>query len=85
MFTLFDGCSVHLVGGEKLSDWPCGLPGDGQVLATLLFAVAVPILIGCLLFAGGILLLIPVLMIGAAVGSVKTLCNKRAKQFNRRS
>ena len=45
--------------------------GTAKILASVLFAVAVPLLLGCLLFAGGVLLLLPVLLIGAAVWILK--------------
>lgn len=45
--------------------------GVTKLLASVLFALAVPLLIGCLLFAGGILLLIPVGMVAAAFGLLK--------------
>lgn len=45
--------------------------GITKLLASVLFALAVPLLIGCLLFAGGILLLIPVGMVAAAFGLLK--------------
>jgi hypothetical protein len=37
----------------------------------LLFAVAVPLLVLCLMFAGGVLLLLPLALIGIAFGVVK--------------
>ena len=40
--------------------------GMTKLLAWLLFVLAVPMLIGCLLFAGGLLLLIPVAMVAVA-------------------
>ena len=40
--------------------------GMTKLLASLLFVLAVPLLIGCLAFAGGILLLIPVAMVAFA-------------------
>jgi len=40
--------------------------GMTKLLASLLFVLAVPLLIGCLAFAGGILLLIPVAMVALA-------------------
>ena len=40
--------------------------GLTKILASLLFVLAVPLLIGCLAFAGGILLLIPVAMVAIA-------------------
>ena len=40
--------------------------GMTKIIAWLLFVLAVPLLIGCLLFAGGLLLLIPVAMVALA-------------------
>lgn len=40
--------------------------GMTKILAWLLFILAVPLLIGCLLFAGGLLLLIPIAMVAIA-------------------
>ena len=37
-----------------------------KILAWLLFVLAVPLLIGCMIFAGGLLLLIPVGMVALA-------------------
>lgn len=45
--------------------------GMAKIAASILLALAVPVLILCLLFAGGILLLVPVAMIGAALGLLK--------------
>ena len=45
--------------------------GMTKILAWLLFILAVPLLIGCLLFAGGILLLIPVAMVAIAGALLK--------------
>lgn len=45
--------------------------GITKILAWLLFILAVPLLIGCLLFAGGILLLIPVAMVAIAGALLK--------------
>lgn len=66
MIVLFVWLAVKAVGLALRLTW-----GTAKILASILFAVAVPVLIGCLLFAGGILLLFPVLMIGAAVGVLK--------------
>ncbi len=46
--------------------------GLAKVMAVILFILAVPTLIGCLLLAGGLALLIPVALIGAAWGILKT-------------
>ena len=40
--------------------------GMTKIIAWLLFVLAIPLLIGCLLFAGGLLLLIPVAMVALA-------------------
>ena len=45
--------------------------GMTKILAWLLFIMVVPLLIGCLLFAGGILLLIPVAMVAIAGALLK--------------
>jgi len=45
--------------------------GGTKLIVSLLMAIAVPMLIGCLLFAGGLLLLIPVAIIGIAFGILK--------------
>ncbi len=42
-----------------------------KVFAGILMAVAVPLLFVCLLFAGGIALLLPIALIGIAFGIVK--------------
>ena len=45
--------------------------GAATVLAAILLAIAVPVLIICLLFAGGVILLLPLALIGGAVGVLK--------------
>lgn len=45
--------------------------GTAKMIASLLFAVAVPLLGFCLVFAGGILLLVPIALIGLAFGVLK--------------
>ena len=45
--------------------------GAAKILASLLFVIAVPVLFVCLLFAGGVVLLLPVAMIGLAWGVLK--------------
>ena len=47
--------------------------GTTKVIASLLFAVAVPMLVICLLFAGGIVLLVPVALIAIAFGLLKAV------------
>ena len=45
--------------------------GTAKLLASVLFAVAVPLLVLCLIFAGGVFLLLPLALIGIAFGLLK--------------
>ena len=45
--------------------------GAAKIAASVLFALAVPLLVLCLIFAGGLLILIPLAMLGAAFGLLK--------------
>lgn len=45
--------------------------GTAKILASVLFAVAVPLLVLCLIFAGGVFLLLPLALIGIAFGVLK--------------
>ena len=45
--------------------------GTAKIVASVMFAVAVPLLGVCLLFAGGILLLVPVVIVGIAFGILR--------------
>ena len=45
--------------------------GVAKIAASILFALALPVMILCLLFAGGVVLLLPVAMIGLAWGVLK--------------
>ena len=47
--------------------------GAAKIAASLLVTIAIPMLIGCLIFAGGLLLLIPLAMIGLAFGILKAV------------
>lgn len=47
--------------------------GTTKIIASLLFAVAVPMLFLCLVFAGGIVLLLPLALIGIAFGLLKAV------------
>ncbi|MBQ8815549.1 MAG: hypothetical protein IJZ85_13750 [Lachnospiraceae bacterium] len=46
--------------------------GAAKVIAVVLSVVALPILIVCLLFAGGFVLLLPVVLIAAALGILRS-------------
>ncbi len=45
--------------------------GAAKIAATVLFAIALPMLGVCLLFASGVVLLIPVALVAAAFGILK--------------
>ena len=45
--------------------------GAAKVAASILMAIAVPLLIMCVVFVGGIILLLPVAIIAIALGIVK--------------
>ena len=45
--------------------------GLAKIVAVILFTLALPVLIGCLLVASGVILLIPVALVGAAFGILK--------------
>lgn len=45
--------------------------GGAKVIASVLFAIAVPMLVLCLIFVGGIILLVPVALIALAFGLLK--------------
>ena len=49
--------------------------GVAKLCAGILIALALPILVLCLLFASGILLLVPIAMVGIAVGILKACLN----------
>ena len=45
--------------------------GTAKIIASLLFAIALPLLVLILFFAGGMLLLIPLGLLGLALGILK--------------
>ncbi len=45
--------------------------GTAKVIASILMGIAVPLLLVCLVFAGGMALLLPLALIGVAFGIVK--------------
>ena len=46
--------------------------GATKIVASILFSLAVPLLVLCLIFAGGLLILVPLAMLGAAFGLLKS-------------
>ena len=45
--------------------------GLTRLIASLLFTIALPLLIGCLLFAGGLVILVPLGLVALAFGLLK--------------
>ena len=45
--------------------------GAVKVIAVILFVLSIPTLIGCLLFAGGLALLAPLVLVGIALGLLR--------------
>lgn len=68
MTVLFCWLFIKALGLAFRAAW-----GVTKVLAYLLFVLAVPLLIGCLIFAGGLLLLVPVAMVALAGGLLKAI------------
>ena len=46
--------------------------GVTKIIASLLFTIALPLLIGCLLFAGGLVILVPLGLVALALGLLKS-------------
>ena len=64
---LFIWLAVKAVGLSLRLAW-----GAAKVVGWLLIIPALPALFGCLLFAGGAILLLPVILAGAACGVLKS-------------
>ena len=47
--------------------------GVAKIVAVILMIIALPTLIGCLMVAGGLILLIPVALLIGAIGTIKLL------------
>lgn len=58
---------VRVVGLALKLTW-----GAAKVAAGILTALALPLLVVCLVFAGGVLLLLPVAMLGLAAGILRS-------------
>lgn len=66
MLVLFCWLFFKAIGLAFRAAW-----GAAKIIASLLFAVAVPLLILCLVFAGGVFLLVPVALVAVAFGLLK--------------
>lgn len=63
---LFCWLAVKAIGLALTLTW-----GAAKVLAAILFVIALPVLFVCLLFAGGVILLLPLALISSAVWILK--------------
>lgn len=45
--------------------------GAAKIVASILFGLAVPLVVLCLMFAGGLFILVPIAMLGAAFALLK--------------
>ena len=66
MICLFLWISFHLMMFSVKVAW-----GLAKVISVILFLLAIPAMLVCLVFAGGVLLILPLTMIGAAYGLLK--------------
>ena len=66
---LFCWLSFKAIGIALTLTW-----GAAKILASILIVIAVPVLLICLLFAGGVVLLLPLVLICGAVGVLKACC-----------
>lgn len=63
---LFGWLSIKVIGLVLRLTW-----GVASFMATILFVIALPALFVGLLFAGGVILLLPLLLVGGAFGILK--------------
>lgn len=66
ILVLFIWLAVKVIGLGLTIAW-----GVTKAIASLLFIIAIPTLFGCLLFAGGVVLLLPVALLSAAFGLLR--------------
>ena len=63
---IFAWLMVNAIGLAFKITW-----GVAKVIASILMVMAMPVLIVCMVFVGGIALLVPIVIIGIAVGVLK--------------
>ena len=66
MLVLFCGLFIKVLGLVFRATW-----GIAKLAASILLAIACPMLVLCLIFAGGVLLLVPVAVVTVAFGIIK--------------
>ena len=67
-FVIFIWLLVKTIGLAFRLTW-----GVAKIIASILMVIALPVLIICLVFVGGIALLVPVVMIAIAAGILKAV------------
>lgn len=70
MIIFFLWLMIRAIGFALKLTW-----GVAKIAASLLMVIALPALILCLLFAGGLLLIVPVMIVGIAAGILKSCLN----------
>lgn len=66
LLVLFVWLAVHAIGFSFKLAW-----GITKVVGVLLLILALPALLACMLFASGLVLLVPIVLVGAACGVLK--------------
>ena len=66
IIVVFIWLSVKAIGFSLKLAW-----GAAKMIGTLLFVLALPVLLICLLFTGGIILLLPLILVGSACAVLK--------------
>lgn len=67
ILALFIWLSIKAIGIALKLTW-----GAAKILAAIVFVIALPVLVFCLLFASGIVLLLPVAMIAIVLAILKS-------------
>ena len=70
MIIFFLWLMIRAIGFALKLTW-----GVAKIAASILMVIALPALILCLLFAGGLLLIVPVMIVGIAAGILKSCLN----------
>ena len=63
----FIGLTIKFFGLAFRLTW-----GEAKIVASLLFALALPVLMICMIFAGGRALLLPIALVAVAIGMLRS-------------
>ena len=63
----FIGLTIKFFGLAFRITW-----GAAKIVAALLFALALPVLMICMIFAGGLALLLPIALVAVAIGMLRS-------------